>query len=493
MTTTGTEAGVELRTEDSTIPGRQRRRGWLVRRALAAADVTGLAVSFLVAQWLFAPDPSVGDALSPSAETLLFFGTLPAWLVVAKLHGLYDRDEERTDHSTADDLPGVFQMVTAGVWLFFVVAWLTGIVVPEIGKLVAFWLLSVVLVSLLRAWSRALCRRRPGYLQNTIIVGAGDVGGLIARKIRNHPEYGLDLLGFVEVGSNGMVNEAIAPVLGDPESIVELVHTYNVERVIIAFLNADHEQTLSLIRTLQDFDIEIDVVPRLFEMVFPGVSVHTVEGLPLLGLPRFGLSRSSALIKRATDIVVAGTAFVVLAPLLAIISLLIKVDSPGPALFRQTRVGRRGVSFEIYKFRSMTVDADKRKSDAAHLNMHLAGDYRMFKIPQDPRVTRVGRFLRRYSLDELPQLFNVLQGDMSLVGPRPLILEEAVHVPHWARKRLDLRPGMTGLWQVLGRSDIPFGEMTQLDYRYVMSWSLWNDFRLVFQTVPAVLRNRGAY
>ena len=153
-----------------------RRRGWLVRRALAAADIAGLVTSFLVAQWLLAPEMRVADGISPSAETLLFIATLPAWLVLAKLHGLYDRDEERTDHSTVDDLPGVFQMLMAGVWLFFIVTWLTDIVVPVLGKLVAFWLLAVVLVSLLRAGSRALCRRQAAYLQNTVIVGAGEHG-----------------------------------------------------------------------------------------------------------------------------------------------------------------------------------------------------------------------------------------------------------------------------------------------------------------------------
>jgi lipopolysaccharide/colanic/teichoic acid biosynthesis glycosyltransferase len=141
----------------------------------------------------------------------------------------------------------------------------------------------------------------------------------------------------------------------------------------------------------------------------------------------------------------------------------------------------------------MAADADARKRETMHLNMHSSGDARMFKIPEDPRTTRVGRFLRRHSLDELPQLINVLRGEMSLVGPRPLILDEDQHVRDWARKRLDLRPGITGLWQVLGRSDIPFDEMTQLDYRYVMTWSLWTDLRLIFHTLPAVLRRRGAY
>ena len=164
-------------------------------------------------------------------------------------------------------------------------------------------------------------------------------------------------------------------------------------------------------------------------------------------------------------------------------------------LFRQTRRGRAEQVFRIFKFRTMTADAEARKYELSHLNMHLApgGDPRMFKIPDDPRVTRIGGFLRRTRLDELPQLFNVLKGEMSLVGPRPIILAEDEHVAGWARRRLDLRPGITGLWQVLGASDIPFDEMTKLDYRYVTNWSLAEDLRLIMLTLPSIFRRRAAY
>jgi lipopolysaccharide/colanic/teichoic acid biosynthesis glycosyltransferase len=181
---------------------------------------------------------------------------------------------------------------------------------------------------------------------------------------------------------------------------------------------------------------------------------------------------------------------VLLAPFFALIGLLIKLETPGPIFFRQLRVGTKGQVFRIYKFRTMGVDADERKAEFAHLNRHAqaGGDPRMFKIDQDPRVTRVGRFLRKYSLDELPQLVNVLQGEMSLVGPRPLIAEEAQFVSEWGRRRLDLKPGITGLWQVLGRSAIPFEEMVRLDYLYVTTWSLWNDCLLLLRTVAVVAR-----
>jgi lipopolysaccharide/colanic/teichoic acid biosynthesis glycosyltransferase len=210
--------------------------------------------------------------------------------------------------------------------------------------------------------------------------------------------------------------------------------------------------------------------------------------LTLLALPRAKLSRSALAAKRLLDVTVSATALLVLAPFLAAVAVAVRLDSPGPALFRQVRAGRRGSRFRMLKFRTMAVDADERKHEVAHLNKHRETDPRMFKVPDDPRVTRVGRFLRCYSLDELPQLWNVLRGEMSLVGPRPLILDEHQHVEGWRERRVDLKPGMTGLWQVLGRDGIPFEEMVELDYRYVTTWSLLNDFKLLLRTVPLVVR-----
>jgi lipopolysaccharide/colanic/teichoic acid biosynthesis glycosyltransferase len=222
--------------------------------------------------------------------------------------------------------------------------------------------------------------------------------------------------------------------------------------------------------------------------------VHTIEGVPLWALPPMRLTPSARLLKRTVDIIGASLGLLVLSPLFALTAIAIKLDSPGPMFFRQARVGQRGRVFSIWKFRSMTSDADARKEEVSHLNKHLApgGDPRMFKVQSDPRCTRLGGWLRRTSLDELPQLLNVLVGEMSLVGPRPLIPEEHRFVSTWAKRRLDLRPGMTGLWQVLGRDEIGFEEMVRLDYRYVTRWSLWRDVVLLVQTVPAVLRHRTA-
>jgi exopolysaccharide biosynthesis polyprenyl glycosylphosphotransferase len=471
-----------------------KRRGWLVRRMLLAADVVGLVSALLVAQWL-APSVDSVDAYSPRLEIFAFLLTVPAWIVITKLYGLYDHDDERANHSTADDFGGVFHMVTVCTWLVIVVTYLSDIANPTAQKLVVFWAAAIAFVCLARAGARALARRNVAYVQNTVIVGAGDVGQLFAKKVLNHPEYGINLVGFVDTKPKERRNdlEGVA-LLGDAGRLPAIVRLLDVERVIIAFSNDSHEETLELLRAVQDLEVQIDIVPRLFEFVGPGVEIHTVEGLPLVGLPPLRLSRSSRLLKRATDLALTIPTLVVLAPVLALLALMIKVDSSGPVFFRQVRVGAAGRTFRIFKFRSMHADAEDRKHEFAHLNRHLVpgGDPRMFKILGDPRVTRVGKLLRRFSLDELPQLFNVVVGQMSLVGPRPLILDEDQYVERWARQRLNLKPGVTGPWQVLGRSEIPFAEMVRLDYLYVTRWSLMGDLRLMALTIPALCRRATA-
>jgi exopolysaccharide biosynthesis polyprenyl glycosylphosphotransferase len=471
-----------------------KRRGWLVRRMLLLADVVGLLTAFLFAEWAIGREGALGN-VDVRAEFLIFGLSLPAWIVVTKLYGLYDHDEERTDHSTADDVVGVFHMVTVGVWLFFSFAYLTRVAHPDLPKLLLFWGTAIAFVSVGRATARAYCRRRINYLQNTIIVGAGDVGQLVGRKVLKHPEYGINLVGFVDADPRERREDLEhLTLLGPPERLPAIVRLFDIERVIIAFSNEPHEQTLDLIRSLKELDVQVDIVPRFFELVGPGVGLHTVEGLPLVGLAPARLSRSSRFLKRSLDLIVSLVSLVVLAPVFVLIAVAIKLDSRGPVFFRQTRMGQRDRTFRIWKFRTMTADADARKAEVAHLNKHLqnGGDPRMFKIPDDPRVTRLGRFLRRYSLDELPQLVNVLCGQMSLVGPRPLILDEDQHVGDWARQRLDLEPGLTGPWQVLGRDEIGFGEMVRLDYLYVTNWSLFGDLKLMLRTLPVVIRsNRG--
>jgi exopolysaccharide biosynthesis polyprenyl glycosylphosphotransferase len=299
----------------------------------------------------------------------------------------------------------------------------------------------------------------------------------------------VNVVGFVDehprVRIDGLENLS---VVGRPAQLPEIVSGLDVDRVIVAFSQHPHEATLENIRDLNQRGVQVDVVPRFFEALGPHATMHSAEGLTLVGLPPARWSRSSLFLKRVMDTVISFVAVLVLAPVFLVIAAAIKLDSRGPVFFRQVRMGRGDSRFHIVKFRTMVVDADAHKGDVVHLNKHAGTDERMFKAPNDPRVTRVGRFLRRYSIDELPQLVNVLLGDMSLVGPRPLIPEEHRHVDGWGLKRLDLKPGITGLWQILGRDDIPFGEMVELDHRYVTTWSLVEDLRILMRTVPVVLK-----
>ena len=464
-------------------------RGWLVRRLLLLADILGIALAFLLAQLLFGRG---GGSLPAWLEYLVFLGTMPFWVLGAKLYGLYDNDEERTDHSTADEIVTFVHLVTAGAWLLYLGTWLSHSAVPDPLKLSSFWAFAIVLVSLGRIGARAVARRRPEYLQNAVVMGAGPVGQLIARKLRQHPEYGINLVGFVDsIAEEDRERVGDPALIGSPDDLPDLARIYDLDRVLIAH-SADDLRTLALTRELNDLDIQVDIVPRLYDLISPGVSIHTVEGFPLLGLPPLRLSNSSRLLKRATDVVVASVALLLFAPLFLLAAAAIKLDSRGPVFFKQIRRGQRDELFWLFKFRTMVADADARKGEFAHLNVYAQkGDARMFKIDGDPRVTRIGRVLRHYMLDELPQLINVLKGDMSLVGPRPLILEEDEQVLAWGRKRLDLKPGMTGLWQVLGRQAISFDEMVKLDYLYVSTWSFGGDFRLLLRTIPVVVKGEG--
>jgi exopolysaccharide biosynthesis polyprenyl glycosylphosphotransferase len=470
-----------------------RPRGWLMRRLLLIADLTGLIGAFLLS-FLLSPSNAAVDAVQMRWEVALFAASLPLWALLFRIHGLYDRDEERTDHSTVDDIFGVFQVVSMGTWGFLAATEIAGLPHPTLTRLVVFWLIAVMFVPLLRSVTRVIGRRHAAYVQNVIIVGSGYVARLLANKISKHPEYGLRVVGFVDRDNGASLNGAgQLDLLGTTADLPRLVHAHSVHRVAIAFSTDSHEQTLEVIRSMQDRDVQIDIVPRMFEVLGTNAQLHTIEGIPLVGLPIPRLSGSERLLKRSLDLAGATVGLVLLAPLFLVLAAWIKLDSRGPVFFRQVRMGAGERTFRVFKFRTMVDDAEARKTEVAHLNMHIEDDPRMFKIPNDPRITRVGASLRRWRLDELPQLFNVLLGEMSLVGPRPLILDEDQHVEHWARRRLNLKPGITGLWQVLGASDIPFDEMTKLDYLYVTNWSLREDLRLMMLTLPALSRVRAAY
>jgi exopolysaccharide biosynthesis polyprenyl glycosylphosphotransferase len=285
-----------------------------------------------------------------------------------------------------------------------------------------------------------------------------------------------------------MIDIEEAEGLEDAAAVLAMVaEERDVHRVVIAPPTTDRGEVLNLIRVSKNLGLKVSVLPRMLEVIGSSVEFDDLEGVHLLGVRRFGLTRSSRFIKRGMDVVGSALALVILAPLLAVIAVAIKLDSRGPALFRQDRVGRDGRVFEMLKFRTMVQDAEGLKPGLYSRN-EADG---LFKIVDDPRVLRVGRPLRRLSLDELPQLINVLLGEMSLVGPRPLILDDDRRVEGWFRRRLQLTPGMTGRWQVLGSARIPLHEMVKLDYLYLANWSLWGDVKILIRTLQFVLGRRG--
>jgi FlaA1/EpsC-like NDP-sugar epimerase len=324
----------------------KRKRGWLVRRVLLASDVVGLLVAFFLAE--FANAGVTSGNFDLVSETLAFLATLPGWALVARVYGLYSQDDQRTNHATTDEVANVFNMVTVCTWLFFAFSWVSGVAHPKVEKLLVFWALATIAVPLARTAGRGLARRTPAFIQNTIIVGAGDVGQTIAEKLRRHPEYGVNVVGFVDSEPREQ-RESLSDltILGPPQDLQAIVQANDVERVIIAFSRASHEEVLGLIRSLKDAFVQVDIVSRYYELVSPSTGLSTVEGIPVLCLPPRALGASAKFLKRAVDVTVSVAGLVLLAPIMVFVAIAIFLDSPGGILFRQPRIGEGGMSFVI--------------------------------------------------------------------------------------------------------------------------------------------------
>jgi exopolysaccharide biosynthesis polyprenyl glycosylphosphotransferase len=451
---------------------------------LLAADVAGLLAAFI------ATEEEVGIAV----EAVIFVLALPVWIVAAKLYGLYDRDEERATHSTADEVMNVFHLITVGVLGFYATSWLVGLSRPDQAKLSTFWVLALLGVISARFVTRSFARRHPAYVQNTVVIGAGDVGQLVGRKLLQHPEYRIRLVGFVDAHPKELRRDLEeVHILGEPDEIVDIVRRHGIDRVIIAFSQDAPEQMLKLVFALRQCDVQVDVVPRLFEALGPNAALHGIEGLPLVGLPSTRIPRSSRLVKRGVDIVGASMLLALAAPLMLVIGVLIRRDSPGLVFFRQVRLGIDMREFTLLKFRTMRTGTDETPH-REYLKQIMTSDAlptsnNLYKLER-PEVTRVGKWLRKTSLDELPQLLNVLRGDMSLVGPRPSIpYELELFAPHHYERFL-VPPGLTGLWQVEARAHATFREALDLDVMYARGWSFALDFRLLLRTPALILRER---
>lgn len=325
----------------------------------------------------------------------------------------------------------------------------------------------------------------------TLIVGAGHVGSRVARRLLKHPEFGLRPIGFVDKQPLADFEERVhLPVLGSSYDLEGMIEEFNIDVVLVAFSTAPHHVMLDIVRMCQAKNVEVLVVPRLFETVCTAVEFDRLLGIPIIGMRPVSFRGVSWRVKRAFDLIVATSALILLSPLLLVIAAAIRLESKGPVLFGQERVGRDGTFLKMYKFRTMIVDAEALLSQVAGLN---EAEGHLFKIRKDPRITRVGRHLRRWSLDELPQLLNVLTGDMSLVGPRPSLPREVEEYGREDLRRLKGKPGLTGLSQISGRSDLTFEEMVELDRYYLENWSLGLDLRIGWRTLFVVLGRKGAY
>jgi exopolysaccharide biosynthesis polyprenyl glycosylphosphotransferase len=345
--------------------------------------------------------------------------------------------------------------------------------------------------------TRPLARRRHPFAQNAVIVGAGEVGQLVARKLLRHPEYGIRLVGFVDSPpKEWRPDVAGVPVLGVIEDVVEIVRDHGVDRVIVAFSRRNDQDTLAWVRPLVGLGVHVDVVTRMFELVGPNAGLLDVEGIPLVSVSPRTRSRASLRLKRAIDLVGASVGLVLTAPLFLWVSWRIRRESPGPVLYRQTRLGANMEEFTMLKFRTMRADAD-HSSHHAYIERsmngdHVAGAGELYKLDRSDVVTPTGHWLRRTSLDELPQLINVLQGTMSLVGPRPCLPYETEHFAPHHFERFQALPGITGLWQVKARAQASFAEALEMDVVYVRDWSIGLDLSLILQTPGEVLRQRKA-
>jgi exopolysaccharide biosynthesis polyprenyl glycosylphosphotransferase len=415
--------------------------------------------------------------LGAARPALAVLAGLPLVVVLFKIAGLYDRDQMRIVRSTLDEVPALAQLtglyalaVTISQPLLFDHS-LAG------AGIAALWGFSFVAILAARTAVRTLDGRGSA-LERCLVIGDPERAARVREKI-------------VSSGARSAV-VATLPLedddvneLGSLDSLRHIVRELHIHRIIVAPTTADAGGVVELIRIAKAAGVRVSVLPRMLEVVGSSVEFEDVDGLTMLGVRPFGLSRSSRALKRAFDLVATSIGVLAVAPIMAAVAIAIRLDSKGPIFFRQIRVGRDGEHFHILKFRSMVDDAESQKDDLRGLNE--VGDG-MFKISDDPRVTRVGSILRKTSLDELPQLFNVLRGEMSLVGPRPLVTDEDAQVFGLDRSRLHLTPGMTGPWQILG-ARVPMQEMVGIDYLYVASWSLWLDFKVLVRTVRHVARS----
>jgi exopolysaccharide biosynthesis polyprenyl glycosylphosphotransferase len=420
-------------------------------------------------------------ATTAGVDPRMVFVAAPLMVCLNTLSRLYERDQLVLNRTTLDEAPSLLQAAAMFTLLLWILHDAATLVTLYAGDAAVVWMATFALLLGGRACGRALVRRAsPG--ERCLVVGEDASITAIRQKIEN-----------TSVNAQVVATLPVSPFAsafgaGLADEFQVLVRRHEVDRAIIAPVSdGAATDTLNLIRAAKHAGVRVSLVPRMLEVVGSTVEFDQIDGLTMLCVRRFGLSRSSRMLKRAFDLFGASAMLAVAGPMMLAIMAAIRLDSPGPLFFRQTRVGKDGKRFEMLKFRSMVEGADSKKEALRPLNETQG----LFKIESDPRITRVGRFLRGTSLDELPQLVNVWRGEMSLVGPRPLVVDEDVKVQGFYRHRLHLTPGMTGHWQILGSARVPMHEMVSIDYLYVANWSLWTDVKILLRTIPYMVASRG--
>ena len=463
---------------------------WL-GRARFVLDVLGLLAALVSGALLHAVLAGGMGARFDLLATGSKASFIAVWMTVMVLSlnhaGLY---RSRVTRSVPDQIAGIARGMTYGSVVVLALAATPGLVVPKPAVVLA-WGAGMVSLTLTRAAADSLERRllrrtRSGV--RAVIVGSGALAARVVAEQERHPEDGLRIIG--SVGVDGVDPALGIPHLGTTPELARIVESFGVGQVLVAHEGAADESIIGAIWSCSGTDARVSVVASHPDFVLPFGEMDRLGSIPLIHVRTPDRRPVARAVRSVVDRLAASILLILSMPVLVVIGVLIKRDSQGPVLFRQTRVGKDGREFQMVKLRTMVHDADELKD---HLRPQNQGAGPLFKMRDDPRVTRVGRWLRRTSLDELPQLWNVVKGQMSLVGPRPPTPDEVSMYPRWFRRRLAVRPGITGLWQVSGRSDLPFPEAMRMDLTYVESWSPWLDIQILMRTVTAVVRKKGAY